>query len=78
MTISSLTVLLAAQYIEMFTAHQHQSFCCNNDTVQDIDDVRNGLFLNRALCLVLGRHLAFLKVHLFFLILYTEADSLSE
>lgn len=60
----------AAQYIEMFSAHRHRGPCCDDDTVRDIDDVRNGLS-NGALRLVLGRHLAFLKVRLFYLMLRT-------
>jgi len=48
----------------MFTTHQHRCPSGDDSIVKDIDGVRNGLFLNGAL------HLAFLKVHLFDLMLH--------
>ncbi len=65
-------------YIERFTTHRHRD-SSGDDIVQDIDDVRNGLFLNAGLHRVLGNDFALLKVCLFDLMLHmVRADSFSE
>ncbi|KAI0256499.1 hypothetical protein BJV78DRAFT_1081731, partial [Lactifluus subvellereus] len=48
-------------YIETFTSHRHRDSSGDDDIVEDIDDVRNGLFLNKGIHCVLGRYVAFLK-----------------
>jgi hypothetical protein len=54
----------------MFSTYRRRGPCCGDEIVRDIDDVRNGVFLTGALSLVLGTHLAFLKVSLFDLMLH--------
>jgi hypothetical protein len=54
----------------MFSTYRRQGPSCDDEIVRHIDDVRNGLFLTGALCLVLGTQLAFLKVSLFDLMLH--------
>lgn len=50
--------------------HRRRDSSGDDDLVRDIDDVRNGLFLQASLHRVLGNHLAFLKVRLFDLMLH--------
>ncbi len=53
------------QYILIYTQHHSTG----DDIVQNIDNVQNGLLLNALTHSVLGKHVAFLKVHNAFMIL---------
>jgi len=48
-------------YIEAFTSHRRRDSSGDDDIVRDIDDVRNGIFLNASLHRVLGEYITFLK-----------------
>ncbi|KAI0246989.1 hypothetical protein BJV78DRAFT_1249580 [Lactifluus subvellereus] len=48
-------------YIETFSTHRRRDTSGENDIVQDIDNVRNGLFVNVIIHCILGQHVAFLK-----------------
>jgi hypothetical protein len=58
------------QYIEAFSTHRRRDSNGDDDIARDIDDVRNGVLLESGLRRVLGKHLAFLKVRLFDLVLH--------
>jgi hypothetical protein len=58
------------QYIETFATHRRRESSGDDDMVRDFDEVRNGLFVDSTIHCVLGRHLAFLKVRLFNLVLH--------
>ena len=58
------------QYIETFSIHRRREPSGEDDLVRNIDDVRNGLFVNASLHRVLGSYFAILKVRLFDLMLH--------
>lgn len=56
--------------MEMFSTHRLRDSSGDDNLVRDINDVRNGLFIQASLHLVLGNDLAFLKVRQFDLMLH--------